>query len=97
MRVPKFALIWLLICLGLALLDPSPVFIHRRDFDRAADTWRQNPTQENEEALRVQQRKNAVIRNEVRILEAFVLFAAGSLCYGAFRAIRSGLRGRKTS
>ncbi len=80
--------IWLLICILLALVEPTHVFIHRRDFDRAAAAFHQNPTPENEAALRAEQEKNRSIRNEFRILEAVGLFAGGIVCYGVYAGIR---------
>jgi hypothetical protein len=85
---------WLLISALVALFDPTHLFIRRRDFDKAAAAFHQDPTPGNEAVLRAEQRKNQSIRNEFRVFEAAGLFFGGILCYGAFTGVRFVLSSR---
>jgi hypothetical protein len=89
--------VWLLMCTLIALFDPTHLFIHRRDFDNAAAAFHQDPTPENEAALRREEEKNQAIRNEARVLEGVGLFIGGILCYGIYAGIRSIFSSRPTA
>lgn len=84
--------IWFVICALVPMFDPTPLFIHRQDFDRAAAAFQRNPTPENEAALRKEQQKNQSISHELRFFEAGSLFIGGILCYGVYTAVRFLLR-----
>jgi hypothetical protein len=59
--------------------------IHRRDFDRAFFTWLKNRTPENEAALRVEQRKNEIIRlRDSAVFAAFAVVIVG----GTYKVVR---------
>lgn len=88
--------IWLLISVLLALFDPTHVFIHRQNFDKAAAAFHRDPTPENETALRVEQQENQSIRDKIRIVEAVGLFLTGLLCYGVYATVRYALAYRST-
>jgi hypothetical protein len=79
------------------MFDLVPIFIHRQEFDRAAVDFEQNPTAENEARLHGEQDKNQSLRNEIRILEAITLFAAGLICYGIYLIARHALGFHETA
>ena len=87
---------WLLVSTLIALLDPTHVFIHRRDFDKVAAAFHQDPTPANEAVLRTEEQRNQSVRNEVRVVEAAGLFVAGILGYGIYATLRYALASRRS-
>lgn len=73
MRLAKIALGCLVAYAMVFTLVYETEHIHRRNFDRAFFAWWKNHTPENEAALRVEQRKNEIIR--LRDSAAIALFA----------------------
>jgi hypothetical protein len=80
----------LLLALFYVLL---PNLIHRREFDRAFVLWRKDPTQQNEVLLRVQQRKNVIVKLEISGVVALVLWTASLACYRIIRHVQVGASG----
>lgn len=91
----KWAVGWLGVCILLALMDPTPIFIHRQEFDRAAAAWKNTPNEQNSAALLQQQHRNAIIADEARVANTIALFAVGALCYIVILFICRHVRFRK--
>jgi hypothetical protein len=86
MPVRKFLLRFLaLYATAFVLVNLIPEHIHRRDFDKAFMAWLHGRTPQNEAALRVEQRKNEIIKlkDSAAISLAFVV-----LGFGIYFAIR---------
>jgi len=89
----RFLLIFLVAFTFVSLV---PSFLHRRDFDRAFTAYYKNPTPENSEALRAQQRINDFINLSFDGVGALALTTC---CYGIYaliRGVRSSVRRART-
>jgi hypothetical protein len=71
--------------IAFVLVSLIPQHTHRRDFDKAFVTWLHDPTPQNEEALRVEQRKNEIIMLAVSAVIALVPVALGAGIYFGIR------------
>ncbi len=87
MTFARKSLYWLLAYLALAsvLAWTVPSLIRRRDFDIAYETWRKNPTPENEAAFRAQHRTNELIHLKDSLIGALFLLSLGLGAYGGLR------------
>lgn len=65
-----------------------PNLIHRKQFDLAFDSWRKNPSSQNEALLRTQQHRNMIIQPEGSAIGALVLWVAGFASYRVVRSMR---------
>ena len=86
MSVKKLILRFLavyIVAFVLAYLIPQ--HMHRRDFDKTFTTWLHDPTPQNEEALRREQRKNEIIKLKVSAVIAVVLVGLGAGIYYGIR------------
>lgn len=62
-----------------------PTFVDRSDFTHAAVAYSRDPNPANAKELARQQGINQRIRQRMALLALCGLFAAGMLCYGAYR------------
>ena len=67
--------------IAFVLVYLIPEHMHRRGFDKVFMTWRHDPTPQNEEMLRVEQRKNEIIKLAGSAVVALVLVALGTGIY----------------
>lgn len=65
-----------------------PNLIHRRQFDRAFESWHKDPTSQNEAFLRIEQHRNTIVHLETSATGAFVLWIASFACYRIVRCAR---------
>jgi hypothetical protein len=97
MRVKKILLRSLAIyAIAFILVYLIPEHIHRRDFDRAFSAWLKDRTSQNEAALRVEQRKNEIIKLTDSAVIALVLVALGSGIYLVIRFAKHTLKSPET-
>ena len=89
----RFLLIFLVAFTFVAL---TPSFLHRRDFDRAFTAHYMNPTPENSEALRAQQRINDYIHLSFSGVGAFALTTCSYSIYGVIRVIHNSVKRART-
>ncbi len=80
------------LALTIVLAMTVPSFIHRRDWDKAYETWRKSPTPENEAAFRVQQQKNDQIHLLDSAIGAVILFVLGLTAYRGVRFVAKHLK-----
>ncbi len=94
MSFAKKSLYSLLAYLALTFLLAAtvPSFVHRRDWDKAYETWRKSPRPENEAAFRVQQRMNDLIHLQDSAIGALVLLGLGRSFYGGVRLAKRKLK-----
>jgi hypothetical protein len=71
--------------IAFVLVYLIPQHTHRRAFDKAFVTFLRDPTPQNEEALRVEQRKNEMITLAVSAVIALVPVALGAGIYFGIR------------
>ena len=62
-----------------------PEHMHRRHFDKVFMTWLHDPTPQNEEMLRVHQRKNEIIKLAGSAVIALILVALRAGIYFSIR------------
>jgi ABC-type phosphate transport system permease subunit len=75
--------------IAFVLVYLIPQHIHRRAFDKAFVTFLRDPTPQNEEAFRVEQRKNEIIMLAVSAVIALVPVAMGAGIYLGIRFAQS--------
>ena len=98
MNVKKFLLRFLVIyAIAFVLVYLIPEYIHRRDFDRAFETWLHDRTPQNEAALQVEQHKNEIIKLADSAVIALVFVALGSGIYFAIRFVGDKLHRRRAN
>jgi hypothetical protein len=98
MPVARKALRFLIIFLvALVFVSLTPQFLHRRDFDRAFMAYYRNPTPENSDALRAQQRINDYINLSFNGVAALALTSCDYGIYGLIHSISSGVKRARTS
>jgi len=90
----RFLLIFLVAFIFVSL---TPSFLHRREFDRAFTAYYRNPTPENSEALRAQQRINDYISLSFDGVGALALTTCGCGIYGLVHAIGSAVKRARTA
>ena len=90
----RFLLIFLIAFIFVSL---TPSFLHRREFDRAFTAYYRNPTPENSDALRAQQRINDYINLSFDGVGALALTTCGYGIYGLIHAIGSTVKRARTS
>ena len=71
--------------IAFVLVCLIPQHTHRGDFDKAFVTWLHDSTPQNEEALRVEQRKNEISMLAVSAVIALVHVALGAGIYFGIR------------
>jgi hypothetical protein len=97
MPVARKALRFLLIFLVAFILVPlTPQFLHRRDYDQAFTAYYRNPTPENLDALRAQQRINNYIKLSFNGVAALALTTCGYGIYGLIRSISGSVKRART-
>jgi hypothetical protein len=95
MKTLRWVFLWLLFCVLLA--QAIPTFVDRSEFAHAVAAYAKDPSPANTKELARQQRINQSIRVRMELLGICALFAAGMLCYGAYRtAFRAFQRRRIT-
>ena len=87
----------LVFLLAFAFVSMTPSFLHRRDFDRAFSAYYKNPTPENSEALRAQQRINDYIKLSFNGIGAFALATLVCGGYGLVSLIGNSVKRTHTS
>jgi hypothetical protein len=83
MKTLRWALLWLLFC--VLLVPAIPIFVDRSEFAHAVAAYTKDPRPANTKELARQQGINQRIRQRLELLASCGLFAAGMLCYGAYR------------
>ena len=78
----RFVLVYAAVFILVYLI---PEHIHRRDFDKAFMAWFHDRTPQNEEALRMEQRKNEKIKRSDSVVIALVLMTLGAGIYFGIR------------
>jgi hypothetical protein len=90
--VKKASYFLVLYAFAFILINLTPSFHHRRDFDRAVSAYYKDPTPENAAELRAQRDINKDIDFKFAAVGALIIVTLGYGIYGVARLANRGLK-----